>query len=82
MLYIRTDNQDGVINLTPITNNNIYLHCSRCGNMVQVIDLLDYIAELGEAEFGAEIHNICDECLDEQCELEDEYVKIHYQLEK
>ena len=82
MLYIRTNAQDGAINLTPITNDNIYLHCSRCGKIVQVNDLLDYIAELAEAEFHAEIHNICDECLEEQCELEDEYVKTHYSLEK
>ncbi|HCT64528.1 MAG TPA: hypothetical protein DIC60_04575 [Lachnospiraceae bacterium] len=82
MLYIRTDNQDGVINLTPITNNNIYLHCNRCGKMIRVIDLLDYIAEIGEADFDAEIHNICDECLEEQCEREDEYVKTHHHLEK
>lgn len=58
MLYIRTDNQHGAITLTPITNDNIYLHCSRCGKMIQVIDLLDYIAELGEADFDAEIHNM------------------------
>lgn len=82
MLYLKTNHQDGTSTFTPITNNNIYLHCNKCGKLVPVYDLMDFVAELGEADMESGIFDICEECFEKQCKREEEYVKKHYPPEK
>lgn len=82
MLYVKTNHLDGTSTLAPITNNNLYLNCNKCGRLVPVYDLLDFVAELGEADMENRIFDICEECFEEQCNREEEYVKKHYQQEK
>lgn len=75
MLYVRTDSENGVTTFTPMKNNNIYIHCLKCNRMEQVVDLLDFVAELGEANLEAKTFDICHECFEEECRLEEEYLE-------
>lgn len=76
MLYVHTTNENGVITCTPITNDNVYVFCKRCRNMVQILDLSNL---LNECEWDdVDGIDMCDECLEEVCKLEEEYVKHYY----
>ena len=75
MLCARTDSENGVITFTPINNDNVYIHCSKCGFMEKVDDLLDFVAELGEANLESRAFDICHECFEEECRREEAYLK-------
>ena len=75
MLYAKTNSENGVITFTPINNDNVYIHCSKCGFMEKVEDLLDFVAELGEANLESKAFDICEECFEEECRREDEYLE-------
>lgn len=78
MLYVKTTNLDGTLTVAPIRNNNIYQYCEYCRRFVPVTDLMELVGELSEADMKCETLNICEECMNERCELEDEYCWEHY----
>lgn len=75
MLCVRTDSENGIITFTPINNDSVYIHCSKCGFMEKVDDLLDFVGELGEANLESMAFDICQECFEEECRREEEYLE-------
>ena len=77
MLYLRVENESGDIAFAPVANDIFYIHCKKCNEMEQLVDLLDFVAELGDADFESKGFDICSECLEEQCRIEDENLKAN-----
>lgn len=47
MLYVKHDTKSGKEKLIPILDNNVYVFCDRCEQMVLIPDPAGYIYELG-----------------------------------
>ncbi len=77
MLYLRVENENGDITFAPVANDNFYIHCLKCDEMEQVVDLLDFVAELGDTDLESKGFDICSKCLEEQCRLEEENLKTN-----
>lgn len=71
MLYVKTEKDNGLIQFTPIRDENIYIKCDRCGKIVAVEDPMAMLEEVyGLSATFNKSFNLCFECLDEVCEGE------------
>ena len=48
MRYLRIDNEDGSVTFHPMRENNIYIQCEKCGNMVPIDDPINFIADMAD----------------------------------
>ncbi len=71
MLYTLETNRDG-IHFYPIREDNVYVLCKCCHRFVQIHDPAGAIAEIGSIGVTIEAFDKCDECIDKECEEEDE----------
>lgn len=75
MLYVKSVGENGKDTFHPIKDNNVYILCKKCGQMVPVHEPAGFLYELGACASSIEAADICDACLDKDCELEDELLK-------
>lgn len=75
MLYVKSTDKNGKDVFHSIKDDNVYILCEKCGRMLSVSEPAGFIYELGACASSIEAVNICDACLDEECELEDQLLK-------
>ena len=75
MLYVRSIDEKGRDTFHPIKDYSVYVLCEECGRMVPIPEPAGFIYELGACAQSIEAASICDTCLDEKCELEDQLLK-------
>ncbi|MEG0094776.1 MAG: hypothetical protein RR670_01940 [Erysipelotrichaceae bacterium] len=68
MIYLKTENENGVITFAPLNDESIYVLCKECGHMVKVDD--PRIIAWDAASF--EEWDICEECYESLLEIEEE----------
>ena len=68
MMYLKIENENGVISFAPLSDNAIYVMCNQCGKMVQIDNPGEIIWEVGSFQ----ALDICEECNDMLVEIEEE----------
>lgn len=71
MLYAKIIGKNGKEVFHPIKDDNVYILCKKCGEMVPVSEPAGFLYELGACASSIEAADICDACLDHACEMED-----------
>ena len=71
MLYVKVELGDGGYHFVPLKDDNVYVLCERCNNMVSIDEPAGYFYEIGAYGGSLDNEHLCDECLrkEEQEEL-------------
>lgn len=77
MLYFKRVKNNGELEFLPFYLGCTYLHCSVCDKMIPIFDLSEYLSELAAGDDMNFFYSKCEECLDEECEREEEYMENH-----
>ena len=62
MLYVKHVMKSGKEKFFPILDNNVYVFCDRCEQMVLIPDPAGYIYELGSCSDSIRNADLCDAC--------------------
>ena len=66
MLYIKNEGE-----FYRIRDDNFYVFCDRCGEMIPIPDPAGYFYELGASASSLEVPHLCDHCMDVICMIEE-----------
>lgn len=68
MMYLKIENENGVITFAPLSDDSIYVLCKHCGKMVKIENPGEIAWEVGSFQKL----DICEECNDILLEVEEE----------
>ena len=71
MLFIKHTYESGKTRLFPIKNDNVFVLCDYCGEMVPVPDPAGFIYESGACGSSIEAPELCDRCREMKNRMEE-----------
>ena len=75
MLYVKHITKKSKEKFYPIQDDNVYVFCERCGKMIYILEPGGFLYEYGGCSDTIEDIDLCDECYDRKCRIEDDYLK-------
>ena len=74
MLYVKHITKKSKEKFYRIQDDSVYVFCERCGKMIYILEPGGFLYEYGGCSDTIEDIDLCDECYDRKCRIEDDYL--------